>query len=256
LPIPPETLELAGLIHIHLSRQQEDLPFWRSLAAQAGGPILELGCGSGRVCLDLAKAGYPVYGLDNDPAMLAVLRARAAGAPAAGLKVVQADMTAFRLAQRFPFVIVPCNTFSLLDGPGRQAALACITEHLAPGGRFAAVLPNPASLAALPRRGRPEVEDLFPHPQDGRPVRVSSAFRRTADAFHLAWHYDHQQADGSYRRLTSKTRHALTPLADSLAELERAGLGVEALYGDFDRSPYQDDSPALIWVARRSQPRR
>ena len=70
-PLPNKSAKMLPLLyHAHHNRYKEDLPFWLELAARHGDPVLELGCGSGRVLLALAQDGYQVYGLDNDPGML------------------------------------------------------------------------------------------------------------------------------------------------------------------------------------------
>jgi hypothetical protein len=87
-----------------------------------------------------------------------------------------------------------------------------VRQHLAPGGIFAASLPNPLRLASLPARGPAEVEETFPHPRTGNPVQVSSAWQRRKDAFTLTWHYDHLLPDGQVERQTVETCHSLQPL--------------------------------------------
>ena len=118
----------------------EDLPLWRQLAAAAGGPVLDVGPGTGRVALDLAGRGHPVVALDREPALVAALRERAAraGAP---VEAVCADARDFALGRRFPLVLVPMQTVQLLGGaPGRAAFLRCARAHLEPGGLLAVAL--------------------------------------------------------------------------------------------------------------------
>ena len=118
----------------------EDLPLWRELAAAAGGPVLDVGAGTGRVALDLAGRGHPVVALDREPALVAALRERAAraGAP---VQAVCADARDFALGRRFPLVLVPMQTVQLLGGAsGRAAFLRCARAHLEPGGLLAVAL--------------------------------------------------------------------------------------------------------------------
>jgi SAM-dependent methyltransferase len=234
---------LAKLYHAHHSLHPEDMPFWQALAAQQGGPILELGCGTGRVLLPLLQEGYPIVGLDSDWDMLACLRGLA-DEPTP--PVFQADMSAFRLAWLFPLILLPCNTFSTLTPEQRSGTLTCARRHLAAGGVFAISLPNPALLMDLPKRGDMEVEDVFPHPVDGEPVEASSAWRRTDQSITFTWRYDHYFPDGRSERFTLKAVHTLQPLAAYEAEIAAAGLRITAQFGDFDHSPYEIDSPYLI----------
>ena len=115
-----------------------DLPLWHALAAEAGGPVLDVGAGTGRVTLALAAAGVPVVALDTEAALLASLAHRAAGLP---VETVVADARDFTLEHRFALVLAPMQTLQLLGGPeGRAAFLRCASEHLEPGGRVAAAL--------------------------------------------------------------------------------------------------------------------
>jgi SAM-dependent methyltransferase len=112
-----------------------DLPLWRELARHVDGDVLDVGCGSGRVTLDLARRGHDVTGLDHDPVLLDALRSRAGDLP---VTVVEADARAFALGRRFGLAVVPMQTIQLLGGvEGRAALLRCAREHLTAGGLLA-----------------------------------------------------------------------------------------------------------------------
>jgi len=120
-----------------------DLALWRTLADEAGGPILDLGCGTGRVALDLAAHGFDVTGIDSDPALIETLRARAR-ARALRVEAVTADARAFELGRSFALAVSPMQVVQLLGGPdGRARMLATVRRHLPPGGVLAAALANP-----------------------------------------------------------------------------------------------------------------
>ncbi|MBV9000199.1 MAG: class I SAM-dependent methyltransferase [Solirubrobacterales bacterium] len=127
----------------------EDLPLWRSLAASYGDPVLDVGAGTGRVALDLARAGYRVTALDREPDLLSALNvrlgedrriARAISQPL--VTTVVADARDFDLGEcRFPLVIVPMQTIQLLGGvDGRARFVRCAHRHLAPGGVLAVAI--------------------------------------------------------------------------------------------------------------------
>jgi len=116
----------------------EDLPLWRSLAAEYGDPVLDVGAGTGRVSLLLAREGYRVTALDRDPALLAALAQRAHGLD---VTTVVADAREFDLPERFPLIIVPMQTIQLLGGSGgRHRFLTCARRHLLPGGVLAVAI--------------------------------------------------------------------------------------------------------------------
>lgn len=118
-----------------------DQPLWRELAAAAPGAVLDVGSGTGRVALELGRAGHAVTALDSDASLLSALRARAVGLPVA---TVLADARAFDLDHRFALCVAPMQTVQLLGGrDGRARFLRCARRHLHPGGTLAAALAGP-----------------------------------------------------------------------------------------------------------------
>ncbi len=123
---------------LECSAYEEDLPLWRELAVESGGPVLDVGAGTGRVTLELAAAGIAVVALDADASLLDALERRGARLP---VETVVADARDFALPRRFPLVLVPMQTLQLLGGrAGREAFLRCALDHLEPGGLLAMAL--------------------------------------------------------------------------------------------------------------------
>ncbi len=242
------------LYHAHHSRHMQDLPFWLGLAELQGGPLLELGCGSGRILIPLAEAGYRVTGIEIDPGMLQVLRANLVEDLLPEVELIEADFTDFQVKEKYPLVILPCNTYSTLDAARRRALLACVAGCLSAGGVFVAGLPNPALLRQMPSYGDPEVEEVFPHPLDGRAVQVSSSWRRTTTGVTIAWDYQHESPDGQLRVIHREVRHQMVNAQTYLSELHRAGFSAVELMGDFDGSPYHRQSDHLILAAKLQLP--
>lgn len=115
-----------------------DLELWDSMAAEAGGTVLDLGCGTGRVSLHLARRGHQVLGLDIDPELIATLERRGAGLP---LRALVADARDFRLEEPVDLALAPMQTVQLLDDSAQRiACLRQVAAHLRPGGRFAAAI--------------------------------------------------------------------------------------------------------------------
>lgn len=130
-----------------------DLPLWEELAERCEGPVLELGCGTGRVALHLARRGHRVYGLDHDRDLLDVLADRAAELrpsgvgkkPAAAIEPsvvpVEADARGFELDGPIGLALAPTHLLQLLpDAAGRAECLRSVAAALRPGGLFAAAI--------------------------------------------------------------------------------------------------------------------
>lgn len=128
-----------------------DLPLWEELADEAGGPVLDLGCGTGRVALHLARRGHTVLGLDRDPELLAALRERAVGLPA---EAERGDAAEFALGAEFGLALAPMQLVQLLAAAQRASCLRGIASHLRPGGLAAlaivAELPSGEAEAGTP----------------------------------------------------------------------------------------------------------
>ena len=115
-----------------------DLPLWRELAGAVAGPVLDVGAGTGRVSLDLARRGVAVVALDAEASLLAALEHRATGLP---VLTVVADARQFTLPRRFSLVLVPMQTLQMLGGPaGRAALMRRARAHLEPGGLLAVAI--------------------------------------------------------------------------------------------------------------------
>jgi SAM-dependent methyltransferase len=122
-----------------------DLPLWEELAEEHGGPVLELGCGTGRVALHLARQSHDVLGLDTERSLVDTLNARAREAELPARAIV-ADAASFDLDELFPLVIAPMQLVQLLDRARRRAMLARVVGRLQPGGVLAAALVQADSL--------------------------------------------------------------------------------------------------------------
>lgn len=116
----------------------EDLPVWRALADRHGSPVLDLGAGTGRVALDMARHGHAVTALDLDPELTAELTRRARAEGLENVDSISADARDFALERTFALCVVPMQTIQLLGGSeGRTRCLECVRAHLKPGGILA-----------------------------------------------------------------------------------------------------------------------
>jgi len=202
-----------------------DLPLWRELATAADGPVLELGAGTGRVALDLARRGIDVIALDHDPALLAALEDRARAEDLA-VTAACADARAFDLGRRVALCVAPMQTVQLLGGgQGRGRCLDCVHAHLEPGGQLAAALADPmegcdGEVLALPL---PDMGERDGWVYSSQPVAV----RRENGATAIERRRDRVAPDGG-RTETTEVVH-LDELTAGQLEREGAARGLHAL---------------------------
>jgi SAM-dependent methyltransferase len=233
-----------------------DAAFYERLARQAGGPVLEVACGTGRIALALAKAGLEVTGVDRSEGMLTIARRKRAGLPTATqerLTLVNQDMTALDLGRRFGLVFVPFRSFQhLLTIDLQRKCLTGILGHLRPEGRLALHLFDPR-LDMLIDAGTAPAGLSGTHPESGRRY-VGEVLRTDFDHLNQVrrdlWRYSEIGAKGEV--LAQATREMAlrwTYRWELYHLLSLCGLAVEAEHSDFAGA-----SPAygreLIVVAR------
>ncbi len=235
----------------------DDLPLIEAYAQRTGGPLLELGCGTGRLLVPLAEAGYRVTGVDLSPEML---RLAAAKAEAVGMgdrvTLIQGDYRNAALAGPHRLAFVMMNTFLHLTTQADQlAALRHWRNHLAPGGLLILDVfhPDVGQLAGLD--GRLEWDKTWHDPATG--ATVMKFLTRTVDlaeqTLHVTLIYDEITADGSVRRtlVPFDTRYLWRFEAELL--LDKAGFALEALFGDTEMGEFEAGSDRMILVARRKK---
>jgi SAM-dependent methyltransferase len=244
--------------HVVPYRDRPDVAFFVAAAQEAGGSVLEIGCGTGRILIPTARAGVKVVGLDLSAHMLDVCRQRLLGEPEdvqSRVQLVQADMRDFELAQTFHLVTIPFRPFQHLTTVDDQlACLACVHRHLVKGGKLILDLFNPSLDALTGDTVGEEVgeEPEFSMPDGRRVVRRHKVVAR--DYFnqinHIELIYYVTHPDGREERLVHAfpMRYLFRFEAEHL--LVRSGFEVEAVYADFDKNPYGSKYPGdLIIVA-------
>lgn len=244
---------LARYYDLENAELTEDLELWLDLAELQGSPILELGCGTGRVLLNLARRGHQVTGIDNSPEMLARLRAKLEAASGRHLaqppRIVQAGLEDFDLPERFQLALMPFNTFMhLLTQEAQLDVLARIRRHLAPGGLLALDLANPGEAYAAQEQGL-TLERSFADGERSVQQFSSIALDRAAQLARITWIYDSTAPDGSIQRSIVPLTLRYTFGAEMRLLLERSGLALQHLYGDYDRSPFTDGAPRMLVLA-------
>jgi SAM-dependent methyltransferase len=215
----------------------EDVPFYVELASETKGPLVELAVGSGRVAIPVARAaGRPVIGIDSSPAMLAQARERAA-ASGVELDLREGDMRELELEERAGLVYCPFRALLHVRGwQDKRRVFERVAASLRPGGRFAwnAFVPSHEYAARhdgfASRHG-----DLWEY----------SEFHAADNRIDLTAFVGEPGAEPRTISLWWCTRSEWEGLVD-VAELE-----VEALYGWFDRRPFDDRSEEFVWIARK-----
>jgi SAM-dependent methyltransferase len=220
----------------------EDVPFYVGLAREADGPVVELAVGSGRVGVPVAQAiGRRVIGIDSSPGMLAKARAAAAAA-GVDLELREGDMRELSLEE--PAALIYCPYRSLLHLPtwaDRRQVFERVAASLRPGGRFAwnAFVFDPHIAVRMDNVARPHLdsETLWEytahHPEDNR-IDITAYIGVPGQ-------------DPRNLQLWWLTRSEWEGLIDV------SGLEVEALYGWFDKSPFDDESREFVWVVRKPE---
>jgi SAM-dependent methyltransferase len=228
----------------------EDLPFWADLAREHGGPVLELGCGTGRVLLHLAREGFEVVGVDSSAEMIARARRRIdlQKKTAGRIQIVEGNFSSLALGKTFPLVILPFNTFAHLTADSDlQAALGAISSHLAPGGRVVLALPNPIPIFGTPSEGL-VLERTFRDEERNLSIQQFSSLRldRVAQLGHILWLYDEIDSTGRVTRASVPMVLRYFFPNELKMLFGQAGLRLLHLWGDYDRTPFMEDSPAFI----------
>lgn len=236
----------------------QDVAFYREAAREFGDPILELGCGTGRITMALAQAGKRVTGLDLSERMLergVKKRASVSVEARERLHLVQGDMTHFDLGEKFRLIIIPFRPFQhLLEVEQQLDCLHCVGKHLAPGGRLILdVFQTDAERIHDPIHMRESPVTEY-NTGDGRQVKISeriTAFHRAEQINDVEMIFSIVHPGGRKERLVFAwpLRYFFRYEIEHL--LARRGFKVAALYGNFDRTAIRDDSPEMIFVAEK-----
>jgi SAM-dependent methyltransferase len=241
-------------------RDRQDVAFFVEAAREAGSPVLEVGCGTGRVLIPTARAGVEIVGLDLSTHMLSVCRQKLKAEPETvqkRVRLVQADMRSFELGRLFNLATIPFRPFQhLLTVEDQLACLVSIHRHLVDGGKLILDLFNP-SLDFLVNR--PVGEELAEEPEfttsDGRRVTrlhktVSCDRANQVNQFELVYYITHP--DGRKERLAHPFRLRYLFRFEAEHLLARAGFEVLHLYADYDKSEFGSKYPGeLLFVARK-----
>ena len=245
------------IVHSSLTADRE---YVLGLARGAGGPILELGCGTGRLLLPLARAGHAVTGIDNTPAMLARARTRLDQEPSdvqQRVALIEADMKRLSLphADRyFSLILLPYNTLLHFQTDEIRQLLRNASKHLHHEGRLFVDVINPFLVDGASYDSEPTLENIYFDQEKGETIRQMSQswLVSSEQRLHTSWIFEIEI--GNERDPTRTTidfdywfqyPHQLELL------LQQSGYRLEQIMGDYDGTPFDEKSARLLMTARQ-----
>ena len=245
--------------HIPGYAGRPDGGFYLDYARAAGGKVLELGCGTGRLLIPIAMAGHEVVGLDLSEHMLAKCREKLQRQPVnvqGRVRIVQGDMTRFDLGDTFALTTVPFRAFQHLISVDEQVAcLQCVHRHLAPGGVLILDLFQVNLRYLVDPISTEEREDFSRVALSGdrtlRQTHRLAGLHRAEQVNNVEIIYYVTHPDGHTERLVQAFPFRYFFRYEIEHLLARCGFSVAELFGSFDRSPLRDNSPEMIFVAQK-----
>ncbi|HEV7837067.1 MAG TPA: class I SAM-dependent methyltransferase [Gemmatimonadaceae bacterium] len=256
----PDLPEIYDSVPAYVARR--DVAFYVDEAKDAGGRVLEVGCGTGRVLLPIARSGRAIDGIDASPPMLERCRAKLQGEPddvRQRVTLHRADARKFDLGHQFDLVIAPFRVMQhLISIEDQLAFLESAARHLTPGGRLAFDVFNPHFSALVSADGTEREDTPDTKLPDGRSFRRAGAVARVrwidqVSEVELVYYISREAGAPIERRVQSFDMRWFL-CAELVHLLARTGFQVRSIYGDFNRSPLTDKSPEQIVCAERVTP--
>lgn len=226
-----------------------DLEFWRHEARSSGGRVLELMCGTGRIALPIIEGGVEFYGLDSSEKLLLEFK-RKLEVRSLTAHLVHSDARDFALPVKFDLIIVGFHSLAeVLDNSEKLRVLRAVNKHLQPSGRFVFSLHNPPTRTrGLDGARTPEAR--YPHGRDGKELGFSGELSLDSATQIASGRQFYRVFDRAGRVIEEKTLMLCFHLigrTEMESLLAQAGFKVEAIFGDYDRSPLTAESPYLIY---------
>lgn len=243
----------AEIYDVDMGTKTDDIPMYRRYARNIGGPILEVGCGTGRIVFPFAQLGFEVWGIDNSPAMLRVAQQKLNGKTESireRIQLIQADMRDFELEQKFRLAILAYNTFMLLvNREEQESALRQIRNHLADQGKLIIDLfvPREHNLT------KKEYQSPKYDPVKGRTfIRIDSKrYDPVEQIQQIEYAYDYILDSGEMERVLKPISMRYVFPSEMELLLEKNGYKVEEKLGGYDGRRYDYYSGKMIFVAKR-----
>lgn len=233
----------------------DDIDFYRELADEYSGPIMEIGCGSGRVVLPLAREGHTVHGIDNNAPMLERAHKRVAMQPDryTTLTLQEGDVLTDALPdEKYGMILLSYNMLMHFHQQTAQITLLeKMRRYIADDGVMVIDLPNAGEMFATPDSDAITLERTFVEPETGHMVmqQAVSTLDRATQFMRVQWIYDEITDDGTLQRTIAPTVFRYYFPYEVQLLLRLTGFTVEQMFGDTDGSPFEDGSPRMIVMA-------
>jgi SAM-dependent methyltransferase len=245
----------APFYDLDLAGCSDDLLLLEQFCERCGSPILELGCGTGRLLLPLAREGFQLTGVDLSPAMLARARRKLDDEGLGGrVTLLERDMRALGLEGGYNLAFCFLNSFMHMESLDDQlAALEGIYRSLNPGGLFLLDLFSPDLERLLEPPGQMALEKVMTDPETGHRLVKQSARRtdRGLQVIHVTYVIDDIDGQGSVRRTLYSFSLRYLFRAEMELLLRHVGFEVEAVYGSYDLDQFNGESERMIAVGRK-----
>jgi SAM-dependent methyltransferase len=249
----------AALYDYEYRRRRADVTFYRELAKRRGGPILDLGCGSGRATIPLVRDGHHVYAIDQSIGMLLKLRSRVADLPAAAAARIQlssGNLCTFDAPGRYNLAFATFNVLEHLYTRGELAAcLARVAAHLAPGGAFAfdVQMPDLAWLSRDPRKRWAKTRFTDPTTKRAMFYSTNHDYDPVGQIANIRLYYEPVDGKGPTRIVKLSQRKYFPAELEAL--VSHAGFRVVERYGDFAWKPLDATAESQVLICEPN-PRR
>lgn len=241
---------IAGLYDSEHAAFMDDIHFYCGLTSDGQDSVLETGCGTGRIAIQLSQMGYEVTGIDISTAMLEVAQDMA-NRVSVELQFDCGDMRCMSYDKTFDLAIVALDSFShLLEDSDQSCALERLHKCLNPGGKLAVDVFNPNPYVMIDRDGRLMLQSEFCD-QNGLLTSHFVAWEINPDgrSVFTRHYYDTIKRNGDVRRVTTNFELRCSTKMEIEGLMRMAGFRDIEVYGDYDESPYSEESERMIFVA-------
>lgn len=234
------------------SDKDDDIPLYLNLAEQYGGPIIDIGCGTGRVMIPLAEEGYEVHGIDYEQAMLDYAQ-QYMQENDLEMTLHHGDVRTYQLDKKFKLVLVPFNGMMHFHTQEDQlAVLKQLRSWITDDGLLVLDLPNAGEIFATQETDAIIMERTFLEPETGHLVmqQSHSFLDRATQILRVTWIYDETLPDNTLKRTFAPLVLYYYFFSEMRLLLQLGGFEIEGVYGDTDFAPYEDGCERMLILAK------